>query len=444
MKSRLVPASLLALGLVACSQPAPGSRPLAGAPAAAPEASLVDPDRQVQGVGGGEYAPGVILVKAGDAAAASRAAARAGGKVKGAIGALGVSIVELPGNADVMAAVARAHGDGVEYAEPDYIAHADFMPDDPYANEDSEYTKLTNPLGTAWHLGKIGARQAWDGSRGEVASTVCDEFGNCQTTYDPVKVAVCDTGIDLDHPDLASKIVHSEDFTGSGTADDGYGHGSHVAGIAAGLTHNGTGIAGTGFNAALMNFRVLDSSGNGQYSWIANGIVAAADNGARIINLSLGGSSGSQVLLDAVNYAYSTKGALVVASAGNSNSTKANYPAYYANAFAVAATTKTDARAYYSNHGSWVDIAAPGGGDTKMAFTTSDEMIWSAVPGGYAYKQGTSMAAPVVSGVAALVWARYPALTNAQVRSRLQSKGDTLGWASYMKRVNANRAVNEP
>ncbi len=448
MNSRLISACLLALSLAACAQPGPTDSAWADLSATSEDRPRIqdagnaqitqlsseeasDADREIQAAAPAEYVPGRILVKATDGTALAKAAARVGGKVGKAVARLGVTVVDLPAKADVLKAAASARGTGIRYAEPDFIAQAHFTPDDPDA-QNLNFT--TNPLGKGWHLAKIQARSAWDGSKGEIVT---------ETATTPIKIAICDTGIDQDHPDLASKIVFNANMTTASSFDDVYGHGSHTAGLAAGATHNGIGIAGVGFNASLLNIKVLDDTGNGAYSWIAAGIAAAADNGAQIINLSLGGKYTSQVMLDAVNYAYG-KGALVVASAGNSNSTKASYPAYYTNAFAVAATTKSDARAYYSNYGSWVDIAAPGGGDTKMAFTSTDEGIWSTIPGSYGYKSGTSMAAPVVSGAAALVLAKYPTLTNAQLRARLQAKGDTLSWASYMKRLNANRAVNEP
>ena len=126
--------------------------------------------------------------------------------------------------------------------------------------------------------------------------------------------------------------------------DDVYGHGTHVAGIAAAMTNNGIGVAGLGYTSTIMNVKVLGDTGSGAYSGIASGIIWAADNGAEIINMSLGGSSTSSTLEDAINYAWS-KGVVVVAAAGNSGNTTPFYPAYYTNCIAVAATDANDAKA---------------------------------------------------------------------------------------------------
>lgn len=290
----------------------------------------------------------------------------------------------------------------VQYAEEDFVAKTLDVPNDPdYANQ--------------WGLPKIFAPQAWNVTHGS-ASTL---------------IAITDTGIDGSHPDLAGKIVARANFTTDPDTDNN-GHGSHVAGIAAADTNNGIGVAGTGYNTKLLSVKVLDSSGSGYYSWIANGITWAADNGAKVISLSLGGSSSSQTLQNAVNYALG-KGVVVVAAAGNNGNSLPFYPAAYANVISVAATDSNDHKASWSNYGPSVVIAAPG------------VNILSAYQGGYAYLSGTSMATPFVSGVAGLIWSQHPTWSESQVVSKLESSADKIsGTGTYWKygRLDACNAVD--
>ena len=182
-----------------------------------------------------------------------------------------------------------------------------------------------------------------------------------------------------------------------------------------------------------MSVKVLDNNGSGYYSWIANGIIWAADNGAKVINLSLGGTSSSFTLQNAVNYAWN-KGAVVVAAAGNRNSTSRFYPAYYSNSMATAATDQNDKKASFSTYGSWVDVAAPG---VDIFSTYNND--------GYVTLSGTSMAAPFVSGLAGLIFGFHPDWNNIQVRDKLQSSSDQIpGTGSYWTygRINACKAVD--
>ena len=293
----------------------------------------------------------------------------------------------------------------VEYAEKDEVAFALEVPNDP------DYP-------SQWGLEKIAAPGGWDITHG-VSS---------------VTIAIADTGIDGTHPDLGSKIAVAVDCTNSCVAVspvDGNGHGTHVARIASAVTNNNQGVAGVGYDTSLASVQVLDSSGSGYYSWVANGIIWAADSGAKIINLSLGGTSSSSTLQNAVNYAWN-KGVVVVAAAGNSSSTRRQYPAYYSAAIAVAATDSGDSKASFSTYGSWVDVAAPG------------LDILSTYPGGYTNLSGTSMATPFVSGLAGLLFSYHSAWTNSQVRSQIEQTADNiLGTGTYWRygRINACRAL---
>ena len=179
-----------------------------------------------------------------------------------------------------------------------------------------------------------------------------------------------------------------------------------------------------------MNVKVLDDTGSGYYSWIANGITWAADNGAKVINMSLGGSSASSTLKRAVNYAWG-KGVVLAAAAGNSGNRSPTYPAYYPNCIAVAATDSNDLKTSWSSFGSWVDVAAPGV-DILSTFPNHSYQIGKAL--GYDKGSGTSMATPHVAGLAALVWATGYGTSNTSVRARIEGNADPiLGTRSYWR-----------
>ncbi|MEY9092864.1 S8 family peptidase [Paenibacillus sp. RC84] len=262
---------------------------------------------------------------------------------------------------------------------------------------------------------KISAPSAWD-----VAQSASS-----------VVIAVLDTGVELTHPDLAAHLVPGYDYVDNDSnPSDGNGHGTHVAGIAAAVTNNGIGIAGVAPLASIQPVRVLDNSGNGTVSNISNAIIYASFFGAKVINLSLGSPYSSTTLQYALDYAWG-KGSVIVASAGNDGSTTPNYPAAYSTVISVASTDSADNISSFSNRGSWVQVAAPG--------TT----ILSTFPGSsYAYLSGTSMSAPHVSGVAALLAGQ--GRTNAQIRDAILFNADPIfGTGTYWVygRVNADRAV---
>ena len=263
-------------------------------------------------------------------------------------------------------------------------------------------------------------------------------WGLCSINASGVTIAIIDTGVDLTHSDLQANLVAGYDFVDNDAVpDDGAGHGTNVAGIAAAAL-NGTGVAGVAPTAKIMPVRVLDNTGSGYVSDIADGITYAADRAA-VLNLSLGGAASSTTLQNAINYAANAKGRLVVAAAGNCGSNYNNpgcnytqyqpiYPAAYPNVMAVAATTSSDTRASFSNVGTYVDIAAPGVGIYNAYYGDS-----------YAYESGTSQAAPHVSGLAALVWAKNPSYTAAQVWSRITSTAVDLGAAGVDTSFGAGR-----
>ena len=296
--------------------------------------------------------PGQILVKFKDSAPqafVNTELKRQNGKVVDQISRIGTLVVEVPDQALDRVIEALSRNPNVEYAEENSIATAlDFPVDAP---NDTSYALLQ------WGLENTG--QVIGGQMGTPDADIDAQGALNVTTGNLVKVAVLDTGVDQAHPDLSSKIDSQKDFTGSGSVDDFYGHGTHVGGIVAAVTNNAIGVAGTCPECRLLNGKVLNDSGSGAYSWIASGITWAADNNAKVINMSLGGSVKSITLERAVNYAWN-KGVVVVAAAGNSGNRSKTYPGAYTNVIAVAATDNKDQKASFSSYGNWVDVAAPG------------------------------------------------------------------------------------
>jgi subtilisin family serine protease len=207
-----------------------------------------------------------------------------------------------------------------------------------------------------------------------------------------ITIAVLDTGVDLTHPDLAGKLVAGYNFIANNdTPQDDNGHGTGVAGICAAMTDNGTGIAGVSWGASIMPVKVLDASGNGSFTNAAQGIIWAADHGAQVINLSLGGYTSSSLLEDAINYALQ-KGVVVVAASGNGGIDMITYPARYEGVIAVGSVDQNSQRSAFSNYGPELDVVAPGSAIFSLTKL-----------GSYGYLSGTSAAAPFTSGLAALM-----------------------------------------
>lgn len=281
-------------------------------------------------------------------------------------------------------------------------------------------------LPNQWGIFKIRGPQAWDIS--QILPT---------NTY----VAVLDTGIDTTHPDLVNKVAFQANFTNSPTTLDLYGHGTHVSGIVAAATNDAIGVAGTTFNSVyLVNVKVLNDSGSGFDSWIAQGIIYAANLGVAAINMSLGGSTGSRTLANAVRYAVA-RGVAVVASAGNSANQKKEYPAAFNNVIAVAATNPKNRKASFSSYGaSWVDIASPGVNILSTMPTYPNKLHVT----NYGYLSGTSMAAPFVTGVIGLLKATYPAKTGKQLTTMLLNNTSRIrGQGTFYRRglLNAVKSV---
>lgn len=353
-----------------------------------------------------------------------------GGQPIQVIPGINVEVVQLSAGIEVAKAAAYFRSPLVAYAEPDYLAYALEEP----APNDPSFDKQwgLNNTGQEYKDGLVGTQDAdIDALEAWVITT-----GNTS-----VNIAILDTGIDQDHEELASKMVSQVNFTDSSTLDDLYGHGTHVAGIAAAVTNNGTGVAGVCWSCSLLNVKVLNDQGSGYYSWIAQGIVWAADNGAKVINMSLGGNVKSRTLEKAVNYAWS-KGVILACAGGNNGNSSPTYPAAYANCMAVAATDANDQKASWSSYGrKWMDVAAPGL-DIFSTFPNHAYTIGKSL--NYDYGSGTSMATPYVAGLAGLIWNTSYATSNKAVRDRIESTADRItGTGVYWihGRINACRAV---
>ena len=387
--------------------------------------------------GKGDRVPGQVLVKfkAGiNQNVIDAETRRHGAKVVEKVAALGVLVLGVPESAEDRVITALSKNANVEYAEPNFLAFATFTPNDPYFAPNQwglENTGQTikDQVGTV--DADIDAPLAWDTTQGNIGVG----------TTGGVKIAILDTGIDQNHEDLSAKIVLQANFTTSETLDDLYGHGTHVGGIAAAVTNNNLGVSGGCPNCVLLNGKVLRDDGAGAYSWIANGIIWSADNGAKVINLSLGGTSPSRTLENAVNYAWN-RGSVIVAAAGNCGCQSKLYPAAYPKTIAVAATNNQDQKASFSSYGAkWVDVAAPG----QNIFSTFPNHPYTINKSlNYDFGSGTSMATPMVSGTTALIWSTSYGTTAQSVRTRLESTTDKIPgtgtfWSSG--RINAGNAV---
>src|SRR5438552_2825391 len=259
-----------------------------------------------------------------------------------------------------------------------------------------------------------------------------------------IVIAIVDTGVDETHPELVSEIVGEYSYVGN-SAKDGFGHGTHCAGIAAAATNNNVGIAGMCPNCGILSVKVLDDQGSGYISDVASGITYAASHGARVISLSLGGSGRSETLHSALDYAIANN-ALPVCAMGNAgSSSNTPEPGYWHDCLSVIATDQTGAKASFSNYGITADVAAPG------VAILSTMPTYPVTLNGYGYKEnydalsGTSMATPMVAGVAGLVLSKNPSLTPAQVAGIIEaSSGDGVSWSSNLAFgvVNAFKAVS--
>ena len=312
----------------------------------------------------------------------------------------------LARDAAQLAAILQADP-AVIFAEPNYIRQSLRSPNDPNLREQ-------------WGLHNIQAPEAWD-----------------LTTGKGIIIAVVDTGVSKTHEDLNGQVLKGYNaLQNDDKTDDDSGHGTAVAGLIAAKTNNGKGIAGICWGCAILPIKVLNSSGSGDDASVARGIRWAADHGARIINLSLGGQQNSRTLHEAIDYAF-RQGAMLVAASGNDreNGNPINYPAAFDHVVAAGSTGNLDTLTGFSSTGDYVDLAAPGVG------------LWTTIPGnGYGPPNGTSFSSPYVAGVAGLVLTLRPDLSSTDVECILEASADDKGApgkdAEYgWGRLNAFKAV---
>ncbi len=271
-----------------------------------------------------------------------------------------------------------------------------------------------------WYLPHIATDRAWGVTRGK-----------------GVVAAVVDTGVDYDHPDLRGNVVSKgKSFAGGKDGKDVFGHGTHVAGIIAATMGNGEGVAGVAPEAGILPVTVLGANGGGSLFAIAGGIKYAADYGKSnkvhvVINLSLGGPAVADPISKAAGWYATGKGALLVAAAGNS-STAVGTPARIKEYFmAVSATDPTDSKANFSNFGPELSVGAPGVDIMNTTPTYDCPLNEHGYAKSYAALRGTSMATPVVAGVAALVWAKNPSWDWKQVRAHIEKTSKDLGTPGF-------------
>ena len=361
-----------------------------------------------------------------------------GAVVQRRLGPLGALVVRARPGLARQALLSRLRADKrVRYAEPDFLIRTSAVPDDPRFGDQYALNQVFGP--------DVSAPSAWD------EETACS------------KIAVLDSGVDKDHPDLRPELwINKGETSGNGKDDDhngyvddyygadvidhkgsgvdAYGHGTHVAGIADAVGNNKTGVAGLCWTGSIISVRFLDSKGRGGSADAADAIDYAVHEGAKVINCSFGSSSKSSALQDAIAHAKKA-GALLVVAAGNDARNidkRPEYPAAYTdgNILTVAATTSRDTLASFSNYGpKGVDVAAPG-----------DKILSTLDGGGYGDKSGTSMAAPLVAAAAALLRKAVPDASYSDIRTALRQYGDKLpaldGKVLYGQRLDVRRALD--
>lgn len=361
------------------------------------------------GNGKPKYVAGELLIQMKVGASKSEvkgALKQCGATTLGEIERIRVKRIKVPAQALEKVKAALSKNPHFSFVENNYLAAGALEPND------SRYP-------SQWHLPKISAPGGWDLSIGSAGEAI----------------AVIDSGVDPSHPDLAGKLLHGYNFLDGNTdTHDVLGHGTAVAGTAGAMTDNYEGVAGVAWDNPIMPLVVLSSDNWASYYDIAQAITHAADQGVRVINISIGGSSSSYTLENAVTYAWK-KGALVFACAHNYGTSTPYYPAACTYAVAVSATTSSDTKASFSNYGTWIDLAAPG---TSILTTNRG--------GGYGSWNGTSFSSPMAAGLAALIWSADPTLTNAQVLDIMTQNADDLGTSGFdiyfgYGRINASASL---
>ena len=366
----------LVAGVMIPSGPATAQEAPAPGPAPGP-----GPERRSRGP---QVDPGSVLVtrtRGVAAASLGRSLSARGLRLRSPVDEAGVAVVDTGGRSVAQVVAELGDDPTVAAVSPNYVRHASQVPTDPlYTSNQRSYTTT------------VRLPAAWDRSTGSRK----------------IQIAVLDTGADLDHPDLSGKLLPGWNAIHPGASvDDDNGHGTFVAGVAAGRTNNGTGVAGVAWLSRVMPVKVLGANGSGTDADVVEGIQWAVNAGADVINLSLSGEGRSAALDTWVKYAVDHN-VVVVAAAGNDGVDVPNYPAASPGVVSVGATDPSGQLAHFSNWGDTVDLVAPG-----------MDIVSTARGGGYAIGDGTSFACPLTAGVAALVRAREPGLAARDVAARL-------------------------
>lgn len=373
---------------------------------------------------GGEIIPGEVIVAFRDGNGPENGRAH-GLAVVAELGAPGKGVAQLISTEGrpVEEVIAELKADpAVAYAEPNYVVQL--------ADEGSVAAVGVNDpqTGGQYSLDRMRVRDAWSLSTG--ASNA---------------IAVLDTGVQFSHPDLAGRLLGGYDFVnGDPDPSDDNGHGTWVSGIIAANANDGYGIAGISWSDKILPVKIMNGEGTGSTANLLTAIRWSADQGAKVINMSVGGFPYSQAMQDAVNYAWS-KGAVLVGAAGNNRREENFYPASFDNVVSVSATQPEDEFSNWSSWGPKVDVSAPGSSvltTNCYVCTYGGHNTW----GSHTYISGTSFATPNTAGVVALMRARYPSYTPQQIVDRLIATVDDLGYAGYdvkygYGRVNAYRAL---
>ncbi|NMG74366.1 S8 family peptidase [Aromatoleum diolicum] len=440
--------------------------PLAGAffLLSAPLAPAAGPSQRLEPLP--RFAPDRVLVAfqpGTPGAEIAQAHASAGALLVKRFDAIGVHVLAVPSGTVEGAVAVYQRNPNVRYAEPNYYRPLilptegkdpqppaglgiEYLPEQWGLNNTAQalYDPETGGSVSGTVNADIDAPQAWDVSRGS----------------DTVTIAILDSGVECTHVDLLGKCIEQKNFTISSTPGDLLGHGTHVAAIAAANTNNGAGTAGVGWNTKVASLKVCREYPSESFPLLGmcdvadsvEGLLYAADQGYRVVNMSYGSDpdpySPSQAEADAIKYAWN-KGVVLVAAAGNDYATTRHYPAAFPEVISVAATDRHDNLAYFSTFSSaWVSVAAPGHNILSAYPNSACGLPENDPEGCYNWLSGTSMASPHVAGVAALVLAHYPGITNTQARGYVENNANAQGalgqnfraWVKY-GRVNAHLAL---
>ena len=404
------PVSVQALSPVAVAQTMAGAAAAAGVVPTIDETNAPPPSAEgiVRSAGGAWVRGRILVAPAAGLSDADFDAVLAGvaAQSKRKLNGLNVHVIELPaaahGNEQAIAR-ALSHNPHVKFAEVDEVVSVSATTNDPI-------------LPNEWHISKVGASTAWNASIGQ-----------------NIVVAVIDTGVQPNHPDLVANLVPGWNvYDKNSNSSDVQGHGTAVAGTIAAVGNNGIGVVGVAYGAKVMPIRATDTAGGSTFSLIASALTWAADHGADVANISFSNLYKSSAVQAAAQY-LRDRGGITVVSANN-NAIDENSP-NTSTMITVSATDQNDALASFSSWGSMVDLAAPG--------VTIQTTLWN---GGYGWGTGTSFATPNVAGAVALVMAANPALAPSQVESALFTKATDLGSGGYdtrygWGRVNAAAAV---